>query len=89
MKVELALDKEALIGRIHREYGIQIQHLNFLPKGEVSYCYIADCRGGERYFLKLFGESRQARKSVEREDCIQGWPYMEISIEKLRRMLGR
>ena len=68
MKFESDIDKTALLEKIRREYGTDAVRLTFVPKGEVSYCYIVDCSKNERYFLKLFDNSRLARISVSRLD---------------------
>jgi len=76
VRVELAIDREALIERVRQEYALDIERLTFLPKGEVSYCYIAHCTNeggrprapGERCFLKLLDDSRLARWSANRLD---------------------
>ncbi len=68
MKVESEIDRTALKERIRQVYGIGVDRLTFVPKGEVSYCYIVDCPNNGRYFLKLFDNSRLARISVSRLD---------------------
>jgi spectinomycin phosphotransferase len=57
LKVEPSLDKAALFETIHREYGLSVERLRFLPTGWTAYCYAADCADGERYFLKLTSDS--------------------------------
>ena len=59
MKTEPTIDKTALIETVRREYGLHIERLTFAPTGWVAHCYVADCAGGERYFLKLCGDSGQ------------------------------
>ncbi|MCK4314473.1 MAG: hypothetical protein KAX24_01760 [Anaerolineae bacterium] len=59
MKTEPTIDKTALIETVRREYGLRIESLDFSPTGWVAYCYVANCAGGERYFLKLCGDSGQ------------------------------
>jgi len=68
MKVEIRIDKAALIKRVRQAYGIDVKSLTFLPEGEVAYCYVAHCANGDRYFLKLFSDSRAGRISVSRSD---------------------
>lgn len=68
MKVELNIDKTALIRKVRREYGIHVKSLTFVPEGEVAYCYVAHCGNGDRYFLKLFSDSRLGQISVSRSD---------------------
>jgi thiamine kinase-like enzyme len=43
---------------------LAVKRLTFLPKGEVANNYIADCASGERYLLKVLGNSRQVRKNT-------------------------
>jgi spectinomycin phosphotransferase len=57
LKVEPTLDKATLFEVIHREYGLSVERLRFLPTGWTAYCYAADCINGERYFLKLTSDS--------------------------------
>lgn len=57
MKVEPILDKAALFEVIHREYGLYVESLSFLPTGWTAYCYAIDCTDGERFFLKLTSDS--------------------------------
>jgi spectinomycin phosphotransferase len=57
LKVEPVLDKTALLETIHREYGLSVERLRFLPTGWTAYCYTADCTDGGRYFLKLTSDS--------------------------------
>lgn len=59
MKTEPTIDKTALIETVCREYGLHIERLTFVPVGWVAHCYVADCAGGGRYFLKLCGDSDQ------------------------------
>ncbi|MCK4472992.1 MAG: hypothetical protein KAW49_14520, partial [Anaerolineae bacterium] len=59
MKTEPTIDKTALIETVHREYGLRVESLNFSPTGWVAYCYVANCAGGERYFLKIGSDSGQ------------------------------
>ncbi|MFC1715799.1 phosphotransferase [Candidatus Poribacteria bacterium] len=68
MKIELDIDKAALAERIHQEYGIQIESLTFVPKGEVAYGYIVHCATDDRYFLKLFSDSRLAQIGTRHTD---------------------
>ncbi len=64
MKIEPDIDKAALAERVHQEYGIHIESLTFVPRGEVAYGYIAHCPDGDRYFLKLLNDSRLAQIGV-------------------------
>ena len=64
MKVELDIDKAALIARVRQEYGIALEGLTFVPEGEVAHCYIAQDIHDERYFIKLLSPSRLGRIST-------------------------
>ena len=55
MKIEPAINTMALIEILSQEYGLPIQHLDFLPTNWTAYCYIVTCTDGERYFAKLYG----------------------------------
>ncbi|HUX76722.1 MAG TPA: aminoglycoside phosphotransferase family protein [Anaerolineae bacterium] len=68
MKTERAIDKRALIHQIRRAYGLDVARLTFVPKGEVSYSYVADCAGGDRYFLKCLDASRLGKISASQLD---------------------
>ena len=59
MRIEPVIDKTALVETVRREYGLHIERLTFVPVGWVAHCYIADCAGGERYFLKIGSDSGQ------------------------------
>ncbi|MCP4541456.1 MAG: aminoglycoside phosphotransferase family protein [Chloroflexi bacterium] len=59
MKIEATIDKTALIETVRREYGTEIERITFVPVGWVACSYIADCAGGERYFLKLDRDSEE------------------------------
>ncbi len=41
------------------EYGVDVQHFTFVPKGWDSVCYVIQCADGERYFLKLAPSARE------------------------------
>ena len=68
MKTEPDVDKSAIARELNQEYGINAEKLIFVPKGMVASSYIVHCSGGDRYFLKLFGDSRLARTSIQRAD---------------------
>ncbi len=67
MKIEPIIDKNALIETVRREYGPDIERLTFVPVGWVTSCYIADCAGGERYFLKLDSDWTQPFAASNRD----------------------
>jgi len=64
MRMELNIDKAALIRAVRQEYGIDIQSLTFVPEGEVAHGYVAGCADGDRYFLKLLSDSRLGQISA-------------------------
>lgn len=68
MKTEPTIDKTALVETVRREYGPEIERLTFVPVGWVAYCYIADCVGGERYFLKLDNNSGEIPYAASNRD---------------------
>jgi spectinomycin phosphotransferase len=68
MKTERAIDKRALIHQVHQAYGLDVARLTFVPKGEVGYCYVADCIDGDRYFLKCLDTSRLGKMGASRLD---------------------
>jgi hypothetical protein len=35
-------------------YGLEVRGLAFIPRGEESYCYVAEAADGARYFVKVF-----------------------------------
>lgn len=54
MKVETtSIDKKALIRLLRTDYGLMIERLVFVPKGEESYGYVAEASSGKRYFVKV------------------------------------
>lgn len=68
MRIEPNIDRAELIRKIAQEYEIDVENLTFLPKGMVGYCYTVDCLNGDRYFLKLFTDSRLGQISANRLD---------------------
>jgi len=68
MKHEPAIDGASLLGRVREAYAAPAERLEFVPKGEVSLCYVGHCGGGTRYFLKLCDNSRLGRLSASRFD---------------------
>jgi spectinomycin phosphotransferase len=67
MKTPPTLDYPTLLDHIRAVYGLAAQGLRFLPEGETSYGFILTCDGGERYFLKLFPDTRQGQYLRERQ----------------------
>ena len=68
MKKDPGLDRKSLAARIDTEYGLQVAQLEFLPKGEVGYCYLMDSDAGLRYLVKVLPSNRLGLKSAERLD---------------------
>ncbi|WP_407868461.1 phosphotransferase [Paenibacillus sp. P36] len=67
MKVKYRIDDSDLITKLHKEYGIQVESVNFIPMGDSAYSYWLKCTNGERYYLKLFDHHNdKQRTSVER-----------------------
>jgi hypothetical protein len=54
MKVEPIVDKSTIIETLRRQYGLRIEHLDFLPHSWLCSCYVVRCADGARYFLKLY-----------------------------------
>lgn len=54
MKVDSPdIDKTALC-QVLAGYGLEVRGLAFIPRGEESYCYVAEAADGARYFVKVF-----------------------------------
>jgi spectinomycin phosphotransferase len=68
LKTEPTIDKTRLVETVRREYGPEVERLTFVPVGWVAYCYIADCVGGERYFLKLNNDSGEIPYAASNRD---------------------
>lgn len=68
MKEDPGLDRESLAARIGTEYGLRVARLEFLPKGEVGYCYLMDSDVGLRYLVKVLPSTRLGLKSAKRLD---------------------
>ena len=68
MRMETDTDMEALTRRLHQEYEINIENLTLVHKGFVGYCYIVHCANSDRYFLKLYDDSRLGRINASRLD---------------------
>lgn len=63
---ELELDKDGLRKVLSAMYGLRATALTFVPQGEVTYGYRADCQDGSRYFVKVYNDSRASRRSAAR-----------------------
>lgn len=53
MKTEPIIPQTALADILQQEYGLSVEHFDFVPTDWTAYCYIVHCDKGERYFLKL------------------------------------
>ncbi|HEY9075082.1 MAG TPA: phosphotransferase [Anaerolineaceae bacterium] len=60
MLVEPALDQASLAAMLEQAYEVAIDHLAFIPTGWLAYCYVLDCRDGQRRFLKMYQGTRPA-----------------------------
>ena len=54
------IEKPSLIKVLQREYGLQVEHLTFLKRAWVAYCYAADCAERGRYLIKFYDDAKQA-----------------------------
>lgn len=62
MKYEpLTIDRSVLIETLERQYALTGARLDFVPLGEVACSYIVHTQHGERYFLKLYTDTRAGR----------------------------
>lgn len=68
MKDDLGIDRESLAARIGTEYGLWVGRIEFLPKGEVGYCYLIDSDIGLRYLVKVLPSTRMGLKSAKALD---------------------
>jgi Ser/Thr protein kinase RdoA (MazF antagonist) len=55
------INRTLLIETLGREYDLIIECLDFVPLGEVACSYIVYVKNGERYFLKLYTDTRAGR----------------------------
>ncbi len=70
MRYEPPIDRTRLIETVRALYGLPVDELTFVPVGYASACYIAECAGGTRYFLKLWPRTRAGRSSPVRPDIV-------------------
>ncbi|MDF2963121.1 MAG: protein kinaselike protein, partial [Paenibacillus sp.] len=69
MKVRSHVEDTVLIHTINQEYGLDVNHLTFIPLGDSAYSYTVHCSNGERYYAKLFDtRNDKQRKSVQSLD---------------------
>jgi Ser/Thr protein kinase RdoA (MazF antagonist) len=54
VKTDNDLDKDGVAAFLRQAYGLPVARLEFTPKGEAGYCYIAATENGGRLFVKLF-----------------------------------
>jgi hypothetical protein len=66
MKIELDIDTAGLIAKVSQDYSIEVHEIDFIPGSFVAFCYSVNCSNHDRYFLKLFDDSRLGRISVDR-----------------------
>jgi Ser/Thr protein kinase RdoA (MazF antagonist) len=57
LKADPITDHTGLAKVLRRAYGLSIDRLTFVPAGWTDGCYVVECTGGERYFLKLSSDS--------------------------------
>jgi spectinomycin phosphotransferase len=53
MKVPYPIDDEPILKHIEESYGLPVEKLDFLPKGDIGYCYVLYCGDGSKRFMKL------------------------------------
>ena len=58
MKTDNDLDKVRVATFLREAYGLPVTGLEFTPKGEAGYCYVARTDNKERLFVKLFEAHR-------------------------------
>ncbi len=66
MRIEPVFDHALLTDALRHHYGLSVEHLTFVPKGEVAHSYIVTCADGARYYLKILDNTRLARSSAAR-----------------------
>ena len=71
MKFEPEIDQAALLKTLRDAYGIHVARLTFVPVGFVTISYVVECPGQspERYFLKVWNNSRWGQISAGRLDA--------------------
>jgi aminoglycoside phosphotransferase (APT) family kinase protein len=67
VRFEPAINHARLIETVREEYGIPAQDLDFVPVGFVAACYVVNCAGGERFFLKIWPQLRVGRAAARRQ----------------------
>jgi aminoglycoside phosphotransferase (APT) family kinase protein len=62
------INRARLIDTVRDLYGLAFDELVFVPVGIPSVCYVLRDRGEERFFLKLWPDTRAARTNTARRD---------------------
>lgn len=70
MKYEPLIDRAGLVEQVRAAYGLEVEHITFIPVGYVAACYSLRCPDGQRYFLKLWPDTATGRSSAARQDII-------------------
>ena len=78
MRLEPQIDQARLIACVAAEYGVAPRRLTYIPRGEVTYNYVAEAEDGARYILKVLDGSRLARISLQR------MPFVLLLMDELR-----
>ncbi|MDU0201709.1 phosphotransferase [Paenibacillus sp. MAH-36] len=63
MKVKYRIEDSDLVTKLDKEYGIQVESVNFIPLGDSAYSYLLNCTNGERYYLKLYDHQNDRQRS--------------------------
>src|SRR5919204_1753058 len=66
MRYEPPINHAHLIETVRDVYGLPVQELVFVPVGVPSVCYTVHCGAEERYFLKLWPDTRAGRANAAR-----------------------
>jgi aminoglycoside phosphotransferase (APT) family kinase protein len=66
VRYEPPINHAHLIETVRDVYGLPVQELVFVPVGVPSVCYAVHCGGEERYFLKLWPDTRTGRANAAR-----------------------
>ncbi len=59
---KLDIDDWLLARQLDGKYGIQIEHIMFIPFGDSAYSYQVTCKDGERYYLKVFDHNNDNQR---------------------------
>jgi spectinomycin phosphotransferase len=68
MRIEPTFDHNLLIDVLRHSYGLSVEQLTFVPKGEVAYSYTVTCTDGIQDYLKVLDDTRLACTSASRFD---------------------